>query len=213
MGFLENLERKKREEAEIKRQKEAERRPIEIMSQLTNSRESVESHEEKAKKYYVESGCKALVDKLATTTGNSVSVCNIKYGEVEKSWKLEQYNFKLLKYKKIRYQLFMDRFLGYVEYKNNGFGSHAVFLEWSTDEKQMRNGRTMWKGNCLAIETCPDGEIHFYGGIFGSSVIREDQWRDNKDCLEEALGKAYYHPKQKIHISDPPHAQENYFPS
>lgn len=50
---------------------------------------------------------------------------------------------------------------------------------------------------CIAVETCPDGNIVFHGGLFGSTTIRVTEWRSNEkeQLFDKALKKAYKHPE------------------
>lgn len=51
-----------------------------------------------------------------------------------------------------------------------------------------------YSGKLIVAETYPDGTVQVHGGLFGSSKIPLVQWRNNKNVLESALEKAYYHP-------------------
>lgn len=106
---------------------------------------------------------------------------------------IDEFKFDLQRNDRERFQLGTDRLFGYIKYKENGLGSLVIFLTWADNKR--KNGD--WTQNCIAIETCPSGEIYFHGSLFGSSVVIKDQWQNDKDCMEEALGKAYHHPKHK----------------
>lgn len=49
----------------------------------------------------------------------------------------------------------------------------------------------------IEIETIADGTIKFKGGLFGSTTVSQATWENNRVTLEQALGKAYNHPKIK----------------
>lgn len=63
----------------------------------------------------------------------------------------------------------------------------------------------------ITVETCPDGNIIFHGGLFGSTTVGPAVWRNNKSkemIFEKALEKAFSRPG--VHRSsvyqDPGHA-------
>ena len=192
MGFIERLKQEKlQKETQAKRQQRnqqgGERQPIRNV-------ESAKNREEKSERYYEESGCSLLVNKLSTIIDGSIGV-------YERNWEgghktrteeiIGNFRFNLLRNDQERLQMFTDRVFGYIKYKENGFGSHVVFLTWVGNERR-GNGSL----SCMAVETCPGGEMYFHGGLFGSSVIRKDQWQKDKDCLENALEKEYHNPKK-----------------
>lgn len=47
----------------------------------------------------------------------------------------------------------------------------------------------------IGIETTADGIIKFKGGLFGSTTVKQSAWEKNRATLEQALEKAYKHPK------------------
>ncbi len=48
-----------------------------------------------------------------------------------------------------------------------------------------------WKG--IRIEVTPGGYIHFDGKRSGRSSISPEEWKDNPQVVEDALGEAYKH--------------------
>lgn len=199
MGFLERLEQKElqketKTQIQLRKQQGRQRQPVRNL-------ESAKGQEEKSKKYYDESGCSLLVDKLGGIIGGNVNVYEGKWewGHATRTeYLIDQFGFNLQRNDQERFQMFTDRVFGYIKYKENGLGSWVVFLAWPGNRGESK-GRSGWNENCIAIETCPSGAIYFHGGLFGSSIVEQNQWQKDKDCLEEALGKAYHHPKRKYH--------------
>lgn len=65
------------------------------------------------------------------------------------------------------------------------------------------NNNYNWE-DYFAVETCPDGTIYFHYGFFpGFKGIRENKWRTHKGILEDALDKAYHHPKKYAYYNPP----------
>jgi hypothetical protein len=198
MGFIERLQRqiqtqRKQEEQNRKRGKH----------EAIRNLESTGSQEEKSKKYYEESGCGLLVNKLSEIIGGRILVYEGKWEwghPTQTEDIIEEFKFNLRRNDRARVQLGTDRLFGYIKYKENGLGSHVIFITWEGNKRESGD----WTQNCIAIEACPSGEIYFHGGWGGSSVVERIQWQEDKEHVERVLEKAYHHPKQKLHAYRPP---------
>lgn len=71
-----------------------------------------------------------------------------------------------------------------------------IFLETETNVERRR---TRWVEKYIHIKTTSDGTIEFSGGKNGCSVLYKNKWVNNKNVLEEALGKAYSDPIVTVH--------------
>jgi hypothetical protein len=206
MGFIEKLEQKKiwkesLEQARLKKLQEQTsktQRPfseeLEIQRQQgLRYQELTASQKQESERYYIESGCEQLVLKLR----NAIEGGQV-YESDAKSCALTSSDYKFNLRRKFRNE---ESNSSYAEFVENGMGNHVVLLEWGIDPNRLPIGTIRpWKDydlKCIAIETCPSGDIYFYGGLLGSSTRRKEQWQGNKGCLEGALKNAYCHPKQK----------------
>ncbi len=60
-------------------------------------------------------------------------------------------------------------------------------------------GVSVKEGIFFDIITSSDGTIRFIGGDHGSSIVSKNKWKNNKNVLEDALGKAYEHPIREVY--------------
>jgi hypothetical protein len=216
MGFLENLERETEEQnAAIKKKQQAEceqeKRKQEAEEQsIIDLKEGSKQRERLSEKYYKESGCNLLVERLGKIIGGGLKSQGLTsyysknyehgngniYGYPD-SKEIKDFDFDLRRVNKIRksYREGLFRRKYYFDYEENGYGSFVVFLEWETDRKEAGYREEQWTAHCIAVETCPNGDICFYGDLIGSSVLEKNQWSGNKECLEERLEKAYNNPR------------------
>lgn len=77
---------------------------------------------------------------------------------------------------------------------SNGLGSYVALLV-ADSIKHISETKFFRIEELIAVETHPDGAVQFHGGWFGSSLVRREQWQRDRSTLENALERAYHHPK------------------
>lgn len=98
----------------------------------------------------------------------------------------------------------LDKSLSWSPPERRGLTGESVrdHIEWPSfetgplEETKHSNPGTRYARRYFEIETRYDGDIIFHcnAQLFGRPVVSEKKWRTNKDALETALGKAYFHP-------------------
>ena len=193
MGFIERLRQEKlREESERKAKEARQARAF----QSSRPAESLIDQEERSRKYYEESGCHDLVNELASVIDGSVREYKSSVVEPDSSTKeiIEDFQLNLKRTKSTSFRA--PDWHRWKSYKESGVGSHVVFLQWITNKRRVGNTEYL-TSNLIAVETCPDGTIYFYTGLFGSSSIPLNQWRSDQTISERALERAYHNSKTK----------------
>ncbi|MEK7517572.1 MAG: hypothetical protein AAB583_03400 [Patescibacteria group bacterium] len=172
MGFLENLNRRKEIERERWGQAELTRKREERDRTQAKVKERIEAFALflQAKKQFDESGLRVLIDRLLAIEPKLKFVERLKEGSPYYS---------------------PEYYLGEGEYLCE------VILSERTDFSKYHDNTKIYKS--IGIVATHDGTIRFDGNRKkGSSVVPKNIWKNNKNVLEEDLGKAYENPQEAI---------------